>query len=131
VRLSWERLPAGAVAEMAGRFAFVLAKPKLHLGELQPGAAARLPFGRDGDVGVRLTGCIARGDEALATVAHGAMAGLVDSAALVTLWSFLEVRIRRSIVPVVLTVLLGLPAVGASTTGTIARQACFVGALKS
>ena len=144
VPLSWQRLLAGPVADLAGRFEFVLAKPNLDFGALQPGAAAsqairdaaaRLAFVRDGSARVRLTGSVALDDEEFATVAQGAVAGLVGSAALVTLWLFLAVRTWRAVVPVLLTVLLGLLltsgfaalAVGTLNLVSIAFAILFVG----
>jgi len=117
VPLSWQRLLGGPVADLAGRFQFVLAKPNLDFGALQPGAAAsqairdsaaRLEFVRDASARVRLTGSVALDDEEFATVAQGAVTGLLGSALLVTLWLFLAVRSWRAVVPVLLTVLLGL-----------------------
>ena len=101
VPLSWERLLAGPVADLAGRYSFVLIKPRSDYGALQPGgiasqavrdAAARLEFVRDGGARVRLTGSVALDDEEFATVAKGASAGLVGSLLLVTLWLTLAVR---------------------------------------
>ncbi len=120
--LSWERLLAGPVADLAGRFHFVLAKPKLDFGTLEPGAAAsealreaasQLEFVRDGEARVRLTGPVALDDEEFSTVAEGAVAGLIGSAVLVTLWLFLAVRSWRVIVPILLTLVLGLLLTGA------------------
>jgi hopanoid biosynthesis associated RND transporter like protein HpnN len=144
VPLSWERLLAGPLADLAGRFEFVLAKPNLDFGALQPGAtasqairdvAAGLEFVRDGSARVRLTGPIALDDEEFATVAQGAVAGLIGSAVLVTLWLFLAVRSWRAVVPVLLTVLLGLLltsgfaalAVGTLNLVSIAFAILFVG----
>ncbi len=119
--LSWERLLAGPLADMAGRFHFVLFKPKLDYSALEPGAAAgdairaaagRLEFVRDGSVRVRLTGPVALNDEEFSTVAQGAVAGLVGSALLVTLWLFLAVRSWRMMVPILLTLSLGLLLTG-------------------
>ena len=121
VPLSWERLLAGPIADLAGRFDFVLAKPILDYGALEPGAAAsqaireaaaRLEFVQDGTARVRLTGSVALGDEEFATVAQGAVTGLIGSAVLVTLWLFLAVRTWRVIVPILLTLVLGLLLTG-------------------
>ena len=144
VPLSWQRLLAGPVADLAGRFEFVLAKPNLDFGALEPGAsasqairdiAARLEFVRDGSARVRLTGPIALDDEEFASVAQGAVAGLIGTTALVTLWLFLAVRTWRAVVPVLLTVLLGLLltsgfaalAVGTLNLVSIAFAILFVG----
>jgi hopanoid biosynthesis associated RND transporter like protein HpnN len=119
--LSWESLLAGPVVALGGRFHFVLAKPRLDFGALEPGAAAsdairavaaRLPFVRDGSVRVRLTGSVALDDEEFSTVAKGAAWGLAGSGLLVTLWLFLAVRTWRAIVPILLTLVLGLLVTG-------------------
>jgi hopanoid biosynthesis associated RND transporter like protein HpnN len=121
VPLSWQRLLAGPIADLAGRFHFVLAKPILDYGALEPGgaagqaireAAAKLEFVRDGSARVRLTGSVALGDEEFSTVAQGAVTGLIGSAVLVTLWLFLAVRTWRVIVPILLTLVLGLLLTG-------------------
>jgi hopanoid biosynthesis associated RND transporter like protein HpnN len=90
---------------------------------------------RDGSARVRLTGPIALDDEEFASVAQGAVAGLIGTAALVTLWLFLAVRTWRAVVPVLLTVLLGLLltsgfaalAVGTLNLVSIAFAILFVG----
>jgi hopanoid biosynthesis associated RND transporter like protein HpnN len=142
--LSWERLLAGAVADQAGRFVFVLAKPKLDYGALQPGAAAsaairaaaaRLAFVRDGSARVRLTGSVALNDEEFGTVAEGAAYGLGGSTLLVALWLFLAVRSWRVMVPILLTLLCGLLlttgfaalAVGTLNLVSIAFAILFIG----
>jgi hopanoid biosynthesis associated RND transporter like protein HpnN len=120
--LSWENLLAGQLVSQAGKYRFVLAHPRQDFGALEPGGAAtaairadaaKLPFVQDGLARVRITGGVALADEEFATVAKGAVTGLVGSAILVTLWLFLALRSWRLVVPVVLTLLLGLLA----TTG--------------
>lgn len=119
--LSWEQLLAGPVADLAGHFQFVLAKPVLDYNALEPGAAAsqalreaaaKLDFVRNGTAHVRITGSVALGDEEFSTVADGAVTGLIGSALLMTLWLFLAVRSWRIIVPIVLTLVLGLLLTG-------------------
>ena len=120
--LSWERLLAGPVADLAGRFHFVLAKPRLDYGSLQPGqpasdairaAASKLEFVRDGSARVRLTGSVALDDEEFSTVAQGAVSGLAGSAVLVAMWLFAAVRTWRVVVPILVTLLVGLLVTGA------------------
>ena len=115
--LSWQSLLGGGLAEKAGPYRFVLAKAKLDLTALEPGAAAGdalraaaagLEFVRDGSAKVRLTGGVALQDEEFSTVAQGAVAGAVGSAVLVVLWLVLAVRSLRLIVPIIATLLLGL-----------------------
>ena len=129
--LSWERLLAGPVADLAGRFHFVLAKPRLDYGALEPGksasmalraAASKLEFVRDGSARVRLTGSVALEDEEFASVANGAVYGVVGSAALVAVWLFAAVRTWRAVVPILLTLFLGLlvtAAFAALAVGTL------------
>ena len=84
---------------------------------LQPGgaaidairaAAAKLEFVRSGDARVRITGNVALADEEFASVAEGTVAGLAGSIVLISLWLFLAVRSWRLIVPILLTLVLGL-----------------------
>ena len=115
--LSWQRLLAGPAAELGGPYRFVLAQPRQDFGALEPGAAAtaalralaaRQEFVMAGQARVRLTGSVALADEEFATVAQGAVAGLLGSLLLVVLWLVLAVRTWRLVVPIVLTLLLGL-----------------------
>ena len=120
--LSWQRLLAGSVADLAGKYRFVLIRPTLDYGALEPGAAssalvraaiAGLPDVRAGRADVHLTGQVALDDEEFGTVANGAVKGLVISFALVGVLLFLAVRTWRIAVPILLTLVLGLLA----TTG--------------
>ncbi len=115
--LSWSRLLGGNLADLAGKYRFVLVHPKLDFGALEPGgaatrairaAAAGLEFVKSGDAHVRITGSVALADEEFATVAQGAVAGLAVSLVLITLWLFLALRSWRLIVPALLTLVLGL-----------------------
>ncbi len=142
--LSWERLLAGPVAELAGQYHFVLTQPRLDFGALEPGAAATeairravtgLEFVQRGRAHVRLTGSVALEDEEFATVAQGAVAGLLGSTALVAVLLFLALRSWRLIVPVLLTLMLGLLlttgfatlAVGTLNLVSVAFAVLFVG----
>lgn len=142
--LSWQNLLAGPLASLAGRYRFVLAKPQLDYGALQPGAAAtqairdaaaKLEFVRNGAARVRITGSVALDDDEFATVAQGAVGGLIGSMLLVTLWLLIAVRSWRLIVPIVLTLLLGLDltaafaalAVGTLNLVSVAFAVLFVG----
>ncbi|MDE2574031.1 MAG: MMPL family transporter [Rhodospirillales bacterium] len=142
--LSWQRLLGGKLADQAGPYRFVLVQPKLDFGALQPGAkataviravAARLPMVRAGLAHVRLTGQVVLADEEFATVAQGALAATLISAALVLLWLVLAVRSWRLIVPMALTLALGLLlttgfaalAVGTLNLVSVAFAVLFVG----
>ncbi len=142
--LSWQTLLAGQAASLAGRYRFVLVKPKLDYGALQPGAtaseairqaAAALPYVRDGSARVRITGSVALDDDEFASVAQGAVSGLAASLVLVTLWLWIAVRSWRLILPILGTLMLGLDltaafaalAVGTLNLVSVAFAVLFVG----
>ena len=115
--LSWQRLLSGNLGDLGGQYKFVLAQPKLDFNSLQPGgaatqairaAAAKLEFVRSGAAHVRITGSVALADTQFATVTQGAIAGLIGSTVLITLWLFLAVRSWRLIVPILGTLCVGL-----------------------
>jgi hopanoid biosynthesis associated RND transporter like protein HpnN len=115
--LSWETLLGGGLSELAGPYRFVLVQPHQDFGALEPGGAATtamraiiadLPFVKSGDAHVRITGQVALADEEFATVAQGAVQGLIGSLILITLWLFLAVHTWRLIVPILMTLVLGL-----------------------
>lgn len=115
--LSWQRLLSAEVSDLAGPYRFVLIQPRLNFGVLEPGGAAtqalhqiigELEFVRAGTARVRITGQVALADEEFATVAHGAVEGMIISVLLITLWLFLAVRTWRLIIPILLTLGLGL-----------------------
>ena len=115
--LSWSQLLGGQLAELAGQYKFVLVQPTLDFSALEPGGVAadrmreiirQLPLVKSGDARVRITGVVALADDEFATVARGIVAGLIASIVLITLWLFLAVRSWRLIVPILLTLGLGL-----------------------
>ena len=115
--LSWQRLLSGPVADLGGPYRFVLVQPVLDYGALAPGgaataairaAAASQEFVRSGAAHVRITGSVALADEEFATVAQGAVAGLVGSTLVVILWLAFAVRTWRLILPIMLTLVVGL-----------------------
>lgn len=115
--LSWQSLLGGETAELAGPYRFVLLQPRLDKGALQAGGNATrllrdiipsLEFVEAGSARVRLTGAVPIADEEFATVAAGAIEGMVISLVLVIGCLFLAVWTWRLIVPIVLTLLLGL-----------------------
>jgi uncharacterized protein len=128
--LSWMRLLAGDTAD-SGPYKFVLAQPRPNHAEIEPGGAAlramreaakTLEFVRSGEARVRITGSVALADEEFATVAQGAVEGMVASTLLITLWLFLAVRSWRLIVPILGTLGLGLALTllfAASVVGTL------------
>ncbi len=115
--LSWQTLLGASVADLAGPYRFVLIQPALDFGALEPGGAAtdtlrriiaRLEFVQAGTAHVRLTGQVPLADEEFSTVAQGAVEGLAISVVLISVWLFLAVRTWRLIVPILLTLGLGL-----------------------
>jgi len=115
--LSWTQLLGGKLSELGGPYRFVLIQPKLDFGALEPGGAgtaavraaiAGLETVRKGEARVRLTGSVPLADEEFATVAEGAVEGMLISIALITLWLFLAVRSWRLIIPILLTLGVGL-----------------------
>ena len=115
--LSWQKLLGAGLSDLAGPYRFVLIQPRQDFGALEPGGEATgavrrvisgLEFVKSGDAHVRLTGQVALADEEFATVAQGAVEGLIGSVVLITLWLFLAVRTWRLIVPILLTLGLGL-----------------------
>ncbi len=142
--LSWERLLSGSLSDLGGHYQFVVTQPRLDFGSFQPGGAAtavmrqaiaRLEFVRSGRAHVFLTGQVALDDEEFATVAQGMVAGLIGSLVLVSLWLILAVRTWRVIVPILITLVLGLLfttgfaalAVGTLNLISVAFAVLFVG----
>jgi len=96
---------------------FVLVQPKLDFTALSPGAAAeeeirgivaRLNLTPEHGVRVRLTGQVPMADEEFATVAEGAVRNTLLSFSLVALLLWLALRSLALIVPVLVTLALGL-----------------------
>ena len=115
--LSWQKLLGAGLSDLAGKYRFVLIQPRQDFGSLEPGGAAtavvrhaisELEFVKSGDARVRITGQVALADEEFATVAQGAVEGLAGSVLLITLWLWLAMRTWRLIVPILLTLGLGL-----------------------
>ena len=95
----------------------MLAQPRLNYGSLEPGGEATrrsgprprgLPFVASGRAHVAITGQVALSDEEFSSVAEGVAVGLAASIVLITLWLFLAVKTWRLIVPILLTLVLGL-----------------------
>jgi hopanoid biosynthesis associated RND transporter like protein HpnN len=115
--LPWTQLLGGDLADLGGKYKFVLVQPKLDLGSIEPGGAATqaireaatgLEFVKSGDARVRITGSVALADEEFASVAQGAVFGMIGSILLIALWLFLAVKSWRLIGPILLTLGLGL-----------------------
>ncbi len=116
VPLSWQSLiTSGAMSQ--GDKEFVLAHPRLNQGTLQPGGdataalvriAANLPDVKAKRVTVHYTGQIPLADEQFASLTHGLVLGGVISIVLIALWLYLALRSWRLIVPILLTLVMGL-----------------------
>jgi hypothetical protein len=111
--LSWQSLLLGN----AGGAEFVVAHPILNQGSLQPGGMATaallrlartLPDVQSGRAKVDYTGQIPLADEQFASLTHGLVLGGIISFILVALWLFLALRTWRLIVPILITLVLGL-----------------------
>lgn len=116
VPLSWQNLIMGNGLGQGG-VAFVLAHPTLNQGTLQPGSvataslikiAANLPDVKAGRATVNYTGQIPLSDEQFASLTQGLVLGGIISVALIALWLYLALRSWRLIVPILLTLLMGL-----------------------
>ncbi|MGH7079572.1 MAG: MMPL family transporter [Acetobacteraceae bacterium] len=115
--LSWQQMLSGGLSGVAGKYQFVLFRPRQDFHVLEPGraataairaAAARLPFVQSGEARVRITGSVALADAEFASVAKGTLIGLIVSMVLITFWLVLAVRSWRLIVPILATLVLGL-----------------------
>ncbi|MDE2319406.1 MAG: MMPL family transporter [Rhodospirillales bacterium] len=116
VPLSWQSLITSDAARQ-GDMEFVLAHPRLNQGTLQPGGdataalvriAATLPDVQAKRVTVHYTGQIPLSDEQFASLTHGLVLGGVISLVLIALWLYLALRSWRLIVPILLTLVMGL-----------------------
>lgn len=111
--LSWQSL----LLSGSGGPEFVVAHPVLNDGTLQPGGIATaalvriahgLPDVTAGRATVNYTGQIPLSDEQFASLTHGLVLGGIISLAFIALWLFLALRSWRMIVPILLTLVLGL-----------------------
>lgn len=114
--LSWQNLIMGD-GPGQGNVAFVLAHPVLNQATLQPGGVATaalvkiaqaLPDVKAGRVTVNYTGQIPLSDEQFASLTHGLVLGGIISVLLIALWLYLALRSWRLILPILLTLLMGL-----------------------
>lgn len=116
VPLSWQSLIMSGAPGQGGA-EFVLAHPRLDQGSLQPGGAATaalvriaatLPDVKAGRATVDYTGQIPLSDEQFASLTHGLVLGGIVSIVLIALWLYLALRSWRLIVPILLTLVMGL-----------------------
>ncbi len=114
--LSWQSLIMDGTAGKRDA-EFVLAHPKLDQSSLQPGGAAtaslrqiadNLPDVKAGRATVDYTGQIPLSDEQFASLTKGMLLGGIISVALISMWLYLALRTWRLIIPILLTLMLGL-----------------------
>ena len=112
--LSWQGLIGGNLGSDAE---FVLVHPVLNQHSIEPGGvataalrriAATLPLVKAGRATVDYTGQIPLSDEQFASLTQGLVLGGIVSVLLISLWLYLALRSWRLIVPILLTLLLGL-----------------------
>ncbi|MPV99448.1 MMPL family transporter [Bombella apis] len=117
VPLSWEKLLAGGLSDLGSHYQFVVTHPKPDFTSFEPSEAATaamrtaldsLPTVKAGRAHALITGEAKLSDEEFSTVAQGMIIGLFISLALVTLWLLLAVRSLRVVIPILLTLIIGL-----------------------
>lgn len=130
VPLSWQTLIMGDTPGQSNQ-AFVLAQPVLNHGTLQPGGVATaaleriansLPDVKAGRATVNYTGQIPLSDEQFASLTHGLVLGGIISVLFIALWLYLALRSWRLILPILLTLVMGLAL-------TMTFAAIFVGVI--
>ncbi|MEQ1653403.1 MAG: MMPL family transporter, partial [Hyphomicrobium sp.] len=142
-QLDWQKMLNGHADSRTLRH-FILAQPKLDYGALSPGAAAsqavrsmikELKLDQTAGVRVRLTGSVALNDEEFASVAEGMGVAALGSLFLVGVLLFLALRSARIVVPILLTLGVGLiattafgiAAIGALNLISVAFAVMFIG----
>lgn len=107
---------------------FIIAKPVLNYSELQPGQASSdavrdlvktLQFTPDHGVHVRLTGSVPLNDEEFASVADGTGTATILSGVLVFIILLIALRSLRIVLPILLTLVVGLAATTAFALAAI------------
>lgn len=115
--LSWEKLLSGGLSDLGGHYQFVVTHPKPDFTSFEPSEAAtkamrtaldNLPTIKAGRAHALITGEAKLSDEEFSTVAQGMIIGLFISFGLVTLWLLLAVRSLRVVIPILLTLIIGL-----------------------
>jgi len=141
VPLSWQSL---ITSNLGGDAEFVLVHPRLDQHSIQPGGIATaalrkiadtLPDVKSGRATVNYTGQIPLSDEQFASLTQGLVTGGIISLLLISLWLFLALRSWRLIVPILLTLVLGLAltisfaaiAIGALNLISVAFAILFIG----
>lgn len=117
--VSWQTLITGREPNWRELRRFILAQPRRDFSQLEPGKAAidyirtgiaELNLTQEHGITVRLSGEVPIADEEFATVAEGTNVALKASLVLVAALLFLALRSWRLIVPILITLLVGLVA---------------------
>jgi hypothetical protein len=141
---AWQQLMTGAAPDPRELRRFILTRPVLDFGSLQPGAAAtaeirrlaqELGLGAEGGVRVRITGPIALDDEQFATLQAGAVRSLIVSVVLVGAILFAALRSLRLAAAILATLAAGLAlsggfaavAIGSLNLISVAFAVLFIG----
>jgi hopanoid biosynthesis associated RND transporter like protein HpnN len=144
VPISWEHLLTGREPLPRELRRFILVKPKLDYGELEPGgkasaairaAATALGITPAHGLRLRLTGSVALDDDEFASVKQGAALSLSLSVVLVLVFLYFALRSLRLILAVIVTLVAGLVwtaafatfAVGALNVISVAFAVMFLG----
>jgi hopanoid biosynthesis associated RND transporter like protein HpnN len=125
--LDWEKMMPAATSSVAAQDLrkFILVRPVLDYGALQPGAAAtriireeaeKLGINPRNGVQLRLTGDVALNDQEFGSVADGAGLATALSGILVMILLFAAMRSWRIVLPIALTLVTGLVASTAFAT---------------
>ncbi|MDR3518792.1 MAG: MMPL family transporter [Azospirillaceae bacterium] len=118
-QMSWQTLLTGQKPRSEELRRFILVQPRLDFSRLMPGeeasdyvrgAAQVLGLTPDRGVRVRLTGEIALGDEEFETIASGIVLTTLCSVSLIGIILVLALRSWRLIVPMLVTLVMGLTA---------------------
>jgi hopanoid biosynthesis associated RND transporter like protein HpnN len=126
--LSWQNINADQKPTLRDIRKFILVKPILDYAALEPGAASSdalraaakdLQLTPDNGVHIRLTGSVALNDEEFASVADGTGFATILSGVLVLVILLLALRSLRIIIPILLTLIVGLIATTAFALVTI------------
>ncbi|MDD3182843.1 MAG: MMPL family transporter [Alphaproteobacteria bacterium] len=115
--LPWHGMMAGKEPTLRDLRKFIMTQPVLDFSALSPGQkatqavrdmAVELGLTAEQGVNVRLTGSVALNDEEFASVADGASTATIASIILVILLLYLALRSWRLILPILLTLFVGL-----------------------
>lgn len=126
--LSWQNINADQKPTLRDIRKFILVKPILDYTALEPGAASSdalraaakdLQLTPDNGVHIRLTGSVALNDEEFSSVADGTGFATILSGVLVLVFLLLALRSLRIVIPIVLTLIVGLIATTAFALATI------------